>query len=411
MREAAAAAAGNIFAEEALPDIGSEVWRGLWESARRYSEQQAYPETAFPFTGDAALCVLCQQELSDEAVNRLNRFERFVKDETKRREEQATEAYRIALDELANADVPASYIRDAVALIRDELNDGELAQAMRRAAVMLKRRLRAVRHSHVCGADATFPDADRWPAKAVAAHIDDLSARITALRAEDASEERKQLRATYRELADREWLAVVQDDVVAEIGRRKKLSDLKRVLRDTSTNRITIKSGEIAEQLVTNALRAQFSKEIDKLDVAGLAIELRKGKRSYGVPHFRVSLIRRPDARVGEILSEGEHRCVALAAFLAELATTESRSSIVFDDPVSSLDHMHRNVVARRLALPLPHNLTLDFLRPLRYRSPHAGAESGSAHPARQSQPPARGAGQHCGAWHQEHRAGCRQRM
>ena len=46
------------------------------------------------------------------------------------------------------------------------------------------------------------------------------------------------------------------------------------------------------------------------------------------------------------------------------------------------------------LSLPLPHNLTLDFLRPLRYRSPHAGAESGSAHPARQSQPPARGAGQ-----------------
>ena len=100
-------------------------------------------------------------------------------------------------------------------------------------------------------------------------HIDDLSARITALRAEDASEDRKQLLAKYRELADREWLAVVQDDVVAEIDRRKKLSALKRVLKDTSTNRITIKSGEIAERLVTNALRAQFSKEINKLKVAG----------------------------------------------------------------------------------------------------------------------------------------------
>ena len=369
-REAAAAAAGNIFADEPLPDIGSEVWRGLWEAARRYSEQQAYPETAFPFTGDGAHCVLCQQELGEEAISRLNRFERFVKDETKLREEQAAKAYRTALDELDNADVPASYIRAAVVLIRDELNDDELAQTMRRAAVMLKRRLRAVHHNHVCGAGTTFPKADRWPANGVDAHIDALSARITTLRAEDASEERKQLRATYRELADREWLAVVQDDVIAEIGRRKKLSDLERVLRDTLTNRITIKSGEIAERLVTNALRAQFSKEIDKLDVAGLAIELRKGKTSYGVPHFRVSLIRSPDARVGEILSEGEHRCVALAAFLAELATTESRSAIVFDDPVSSLDHRHRNVLAQRLAeegqyrqiIVLTHDIAFLFL-------------------------------------------------
>ena len=358
-REAATAAAGNIFADEPLPDIGSAVWRALWEAARRYSEQRAYPGTAFPFTGDTAHCVMCQQELSAEAINRLNRFESFVKDETKRREDQATEAYRIALGELDNADVPASYIRDTVALLRDELNDGELAQAVRRAAVMLKRRLRAVRQNHMRGAEAVFPAAAQWPVDAVAAHADALSERITALRSEDASDERKQLRATYRELADREWLAVVQDDVIAEIGRRKKLSALKKVLKDTATNRITIKSGEIAERLVTNALRAQFSKEIDKLHVAGLAIELRKEKSSYGIPRFRVSLIRKPDAPVGAILSEGEHRCVALAAFLAELATTESRSAIVFDDPVSSLDHMHRDVVASRLAEEGQHRQTI----------------------------------------------------
>ncbi len=42
---------------------------------------------------------------------------------------------------------------------------------------------------------------------------------------------------------------------------------------------------------------------------------------------------------VGKVLSEGEHRCVALAAFLAELSTIDAQSAIVFDDPVSSLDH------------------------------------------------------------------------
>ena len=50
------------------------------------------------------------------------------------------------------------------------------------------------------------------------------------------------------------------------------------------------------------------------------------------------------------MLSEGEHRCVAIAAFLAELSTSESNSAIVFDDPVSSLDHVYKDNVAERLA-------------------------------------------------------------
>ena len=366
----AAAAASQIFADDPLPEIGSEVWRALWEAARRYSEQHAYPDAPFPFTGDSARCVLCQQELDAETADRLSRFESFVRDETKRREEKAAAAYQAALDALVDADVPAVDLSAAAALIRDELNDNDLAKSARRAAVTLKWRLRSVRLGHTRGVSAAFAVSKTWPSEAITAHITTLSIRIAALRAEDESEERKQMQTEVQQLADRAWLAVVQDDVIAEIGRRKKRDALAAVLKDTATNRITTKSGEIAERLVSNALRARFSKEIDKFGIARLAIELRKEKTSYGVPHFRVSLTQKPDARVGEILSEGEHRCVALAAFLAELATTESRSAIVFDDPVSSLDHMHRETVAGRLAevgqnrqiIVLTHDIAFLFL-------------------------------------------------
>ena len=36
-RSAAAAASANLFADEPLPDIGSDVWKALWEAARDYS--------------------------------------------------------------------------------------------------------------------------------------------------------------------------------------------------------------------------------------------------------------------------------------------------------------------------------------------------------------------------------------
>lgn len=40
---------------------------------------------------------------------------------------------------------------------------------------------------------------------------------------------------------------------------------------------------------------------------------------------------------------------LSIAAFFAELSTTSERSAILFDDPVSSLDHEWREHVARRL--------------------------------------------------------------
>lgn len=48
-------------------------------------------------------------------------------------------------------------------------------------------------------------------------------------------------------------------------------------------------------------------------------------------------------------MTEGEARSLALAAFLSELSTAAHASGIIFDDPVSSLDHRWRERVARRL--------------------------------------------------------------
>ena len=62
---------------------------------------------------------------------------------------------------------------------------------------------------------------------------------------------------------------------------------------------------------MTDALRAQFACEVDSFDVASLAIELRRQNSMQGVPRFKVALTR-PNAAVGQVLSEGEHRCVAL---------------------------------------------------------------------------------------------------
>lgn len=368
-QKAAAVAADVIFADDPLPNIGSDVWCALWEAARRYSRQRAYPDMSFPFTDDGARCVLCHQELDADAVERFNRFASFIMDESKRKEEEAATAYRAALDEM-NAAENLATILGAVAVVRHELDDRVLAKLIRRTEVTLKWRLRAIRRNHMRDdTNGSLPEAEGWPADKVSAHITSLSERIIALRAEDASEKRMKIHAEFEELAARDWLAVIQGDVIAEINRRKAQFMLKETEKEADTTRITKKSGQLAEQLVTAMLRKQFSKEIEKLGVTGLAVELRRDRTSYGVPYFRIRLIQNSASPVGNILSEGEHQCVALAAFLAELTTAQSRSAIVFDDPVSSLDHIHRQKVADRLAEEGLHRQVIVFTHDIAFQS------------------------------------------
>jgi len=49
-----------------LEGTGSEPWTVFWESARRFSQELAYPGREFPLVENGAQCVLCQQDLDHE---------------------------------------------------------------------------------------------------------------------------------------------------------------------------------------------------------------------------------------------------------------------------------------------------------------------------------------------------------
>ena len=66
------------FPPDVLPGTGSHTWSSLWEAARKFSEDAAYPEQPFPAVGDGARCVLCQQEFDHDGRHRLEAFEAFV---------------------------------------------------------------------------------------------------------------------------------------------------------------------------------------------------------------------------------------------------------------------------------------------------------------------------------------------
>jgi hypothetical protein len=78
--DAAVLVATGRFGTSFLPGTGGNIWRELWEAARAYSTIVAYDGREFPVTTDGAKCVLCQQDLDEDAVDRLAAFDSFCRD-------------------------------------------------------------------------------------------------------------------------------------------------------------------------------------------------------------------------------------------------------------------------------------------------------------------------------------------
>lgn len=92
------------------------------------------------------------------------------------------------------------------------------------------------------------------------------------------------------------------------------------------------------KELVNDVLRVAVVKGVMHLDLAiwTSAQVIHERQRPAKV---QSRFTRKHEASLAEVLSEREYHCVARAAFMAELVTTDSRSAIILDDPVSSLDH------------------------------------------------------------------------
>ena len=361
--ESAKLASDALFAASPLPDVGKATWRALWEAARKYSDGIAYPSRTFPHpTGHDELCVLCQQPMEKDAIERLVTFETFVKGSTKADEDAAEEAYSDAIKQAAAKHMSAAARRQFVSLIETEIGDVSLAGVVRECSTRAAWRLRSFVRSKTAPEQLTA-----FPATALAALSVRLASRALQLSADQNSPEHLALVKEYRELKDREALGPLLADIKAEIERRKEAEIITKAAKDTAKRSVTTKNKELSDKLVTNALRGRFAREIDKLKLARMPVELRKVKDSNAVSYFQVCLVEKPDEPVGEIFSEGEHRCVALAAFLAELVTSKQYSSIVFDDPMSSLDHIHRRAVAARLVEEAEHRQVIVFTHDLTF--------------------------------------------
>ena len=291
--------------------------------------------------------MLCQQPLVAVARARMVRFEDFIQEDTERLAREAEKAAQTARQTIAAGTISTRPVKASLDELR--LHNEALQQRSRRfiAAARLRRHvlLRALGGS----GEVHLPSVPLSPLADLSQLETTIRNYAVELRASADADERKKLESDFAELSDRALLAGILPIVYDEIERRKTIRLLTECAGDTATNSITKMGNDIADTVVTPQMRDRFQEEIVRLAASKVRVEIVRSGGKYGSPQYQVRLFAKPEAKVHEILSEGEKTCVALAAFMTELATAMHHSALVFDDPVSSLDHRWRGQVAKRL--------------------------------------------------------------
>jgi energy-coupling factor transporter ATP-binding protein EcfA2 len=345
--ESAAELAKRAFTQESqLPEAGGAAWRRLWEAARAYSESDAYRGHRFPHSAEGARCVLCQQTLGAEARGRLETFERFVQGEVLRRAKDASDALEGSVRglEQIRTDAERHTVDDLIASFAEV--GAEVARFVEAAT---KRR------DALAAALRAPPEAllslDIAPPTERLDHIEgELRRRADELGRAADPEKRRATEARVAALEGRKKLQELKPTILGDIRRRARLNAYDKAIKDTATAAITRESTDLTKRYVTEALASGFEAELKKFGFSRPELVLKPAGGQKGALYHQVVLKHATKAHLPSIMSEGEARCLALAAFLAEVRSAGTHSTIVFDDPVSSLDHRWRSRMADRLA-------------------------------------------------------------
>lgn len=172
--------------------------------------------------------------------------------------------------------------------------------------------------------------------------IEYLNAKISELNSESINAEIKELIAANDEYTDKLRAEKLLPKIEKFVSDSKWIKSAQKC--NISTRSITAFQNQLFKDHVTDEYVTIFNEECKKLK-SEFSVEI-KHRGSKGVTLNKLTV---KGKKPLEILSEGEQRTIALANFLAETSIHNNNFCIIFDDPVSSLDYIRREIIAERL--------------------------------------------------------------
>lgn len=358
-KDLAQAVASRFKEMDTLEGTGGDLWLDMFKAARDFCTASPAVED-FPHLSRDDRCPLCQNQLGDAGSARLIAFDEFIEGEASkaadRSRREATIAFRAIVDAPLDLNFDGTLAHDLDAF-------PELIKACSAFQAVLRARRDAVREAANPGSDMSWggipvlPESPRDQLVAVAAGLHESALRLEQSQDADA---RTNMEKVLAELKARQQLSDLKAVALDTVDRFVLSLKLATCLTATNTTSISKKSTELTNTMATAEVAAALTDELVALGVHNISVSMQPSSAKAKTT-FKLVLKCESDAVPQDILSEGEQRAIAIAAFLAEVKLSKGQGGIVFDDPVSSLDHARRERVARRIAAEAKNRQVIVF--------------------------------------------------
>lgn len=324
-----------------LSGFGSDHWRVLWGAAKDFSIKEKFTDNdIFPSNESLEKCVLCQQDLDESAKKRLIGFSEFVLNDISTQLNAVKEQIRLKTENINNTVIQP--IENYSELNQYIVEFEKLYKGFYEKFSEIKRNL--LNHLST-GVELNIVE------NIISKNIVDLIANVD-LQIKNNTELSKNRSKLIFELND----LITKDFLFSQKVNIKQYHDeylykawINQCKTKLNTTQVSKKIGDLMDNQAVRLQHQEFIGHLNNFspDLAA-KVGITKTRTSSGTTFQKCSF-----SNIGEgmntILSEGEQKVVALSNFLAECTIDNRKNSIVFDDPVNSLDMDYRDLISEKI--------------------------------------------------------------
>ncbi|MCC9600706.1 AAA family ATPase [Stieleria sp. JC731] len=345
-RQAADEFAKSLECNSAITGIGEASWRAMWTAAQAFATEVGGDSVPFPRTDEKSRCVLCHQTLDEDARSRFQRFDEFVRGKLEAEAQAEELRLKTMIEGLPIEPSDASLSTSVQASGEDDVLEEELKAAWK----MMRSVLKDLRRSVI----PTNPGDCQQITETLVSKIGVIKQKreqsIAKLDADAKAFDRAIALERVRQFEARRWVVQQMKAMQAEVDRQKRQRDFDEWKKQTATTGISRQASKLSQTLITDALVERFNGELKNLGAHKIKVGITKRTPKGNVLHKIVFTdVKKKISSPSDVLSEGEQRIIALAAFLADSTGRPAASPVVFDDPISSLDHAFEEKMIDRL--------------------------------------------------------------
>ena len=345
----------SLFAAADLPADPDPTWEAFIRSGNGY---RLHLESIGAH--DNTRCLYCRQVLGGEALELIAKYGDYLANQIGNdiREQETTIQHLAEPVQNTSLTIVRDYVESTNAdpVLGSQAADNQI-DALRTIIAIdddLRKRLAdgsPIDENMPATVSAIKPSLESW--------LEGLNTTIEELREQNSNREEtiKEKEKELYELEDRLALHAAWSEIENRVASAKRVEKLNGERQGITTvlRRISRLAREASQQLINEQFEIIFRAECEALRAPDIKLGF-AGREGQPVRQRALHSDHKPSI----VLSEGEQKVVAIADFIAEVRMSDNAVPVIFDDPVSSLDHRRVREVAERIAaLAMDHQVVV----------------------------------------------------